>query len=134
VTGPRTESRMSADSRVRVFLARPASHRANRVLTGTSSGRFIERVSKKRPREATGLSRAGRPAGTASATPSGWRRRVFRNSYTYRGRRITVKHWSVKIQHQRLRRTISLVAKNRAAAEIEAQAIHQTILTQGWDA
>jgi len=40
----------------------------------------------------------------------------------------------VKIQHQRVRRTLSLVAKDRAAAAIEAQAIHQTILTQGWEA
>jgi len=59
---------------------------------------------------------------------------VFKNSYTYRGRRFTVKRWSVKIQHGRIRRTFSLGAKNRTAAAIEAQAIYQTIVTQGWDA
>ena len=59
---------------------------------------------------------------------------MFKNFYTYRGRRITVKRWSVKIQHGRIRRTVSLVAKNRTAASVEAQAIYQTILTQGWDA
>ena len=63
-----------------------------------------------------------------------WRRRVFRNSYTYRGRLVPVKHWSVKVQHRGIRRTISLVANTRSAAAIEAQAVHQTILTQGWDA
>jgi DNA-binding NarL/FixJ family response regulator len=63
-----------------------------------------------------------------------WRKRVFKNFYTYRGRRIMVKRWSIKIQHARIRRNFSLVAKNRAAAAIEAQAIHQTIVTQGWDA
>ena len=62
------------------------------------------------------------------------RKRVFKNFYTYRGRRITVKRWSVKIQHGRIRRTVSLVAKNRTAAAVEAQAIYQTIVTQGWDA
>jgi DNA-binding NarL/FixJ family response regulator len=65
---------------------------------------------------------------------SQWRKRVFKNSYTYRGRRITVKRWSVKIQRGRIRRTFSLGATNRAAAAIEAQAIYQTIVTQGWDA
>ena len=59
---------------------------------------------------------------------------MFKNSYTYRGRRITVKRWSVKIQRGRIRRTISLGATNRAAAAIEAQAIYQTIVTQGWEA
>jgi len=65
---------------------------------------------------------------------SQWRNRVFKNFYTYRGRRITVKRWSVKIQHGRIRRTFSLVGTNRTAASIEAQAIYQTIVTQGWDA
>ena len=59
---------------------------------------------------------------------------MFKNFYTYRGRRITVKRWSVKLQRGKIRRTFSLSAKNRAAAAIEAQAIHQTIITQGWDA
>jgi DNA-binding NarL/FixJ family response regulator len=59
---------------------------------------------------------------------------VFKNFYTYRGRRIAVKRWSVKLQHGKIRRTLSLAAKNRSAAAIEAQAIHQTIVTQGWDA
>jgi len=59
---------------------------------------------------------------------------VFKNFYTYRGRRITDKRWSVKIQHGRIRRTFSLVGTNRTAASIEAQAIYERIVTQGWDA
>ncbi len=91
-------------------------------------------MSKKRPREPGAVSalRAGARSDPTAATR--WRRRVYRNFYTYRGQRVPVRHWSVKIQHQRVRRTLSLVAKDRAAAAIEAQAIHQTILTQGWDA
>src|SRR6185436_17182269 len=75
--------------------------------------------------------------GSTRVVPDGasqWRKRVFKNSYTYRGRRISVKRWSVKIQRGRIRRTFSLGAKNRAAAAIDAQAIYQTIVTQGWDA
>jgi len=95
----------------------------------------IDLVSKKRPREPGPLLRVG--ARTARVRHSaGGRRRpgVFRNFYTYRGRRVAVNHWSIKIQHGGIRRTISLVAKSRAAAAIEARAIVQTVLTQGWDA
>ncbi|PYK58092.1 MAG: hypothetical protein DME21_16285, partial [Verrucomicrobia bacterium] len=63
-----------------------------------------------------------------------WRKRIFKNSYTHRRQRVAVKGWSVKIQHRRIRRTFSLAAASRAAAAIEAKAIYQTILTQGWDA
>ena len=105
------------------------------ALTEALSCLSISRVSKKRPRDS-----ARQPSsGKVSTRPvprvaSQWRKRVFKNFYTYRGRRILVKRWSVKIQHWRIRRTFSLVAKNRAAAALEAQAIHQTIVTQGWDA
>jgi DNA-binding NarL/FixJ family response regulator len=72
--------------------------------------------------------------GSAASPASYWRRRVFRNTYTRGGRCIEIKGWSVKIQHHGTRRTFSLAAKNRMAAAVEAQAIYQTILTQGWDA
>jgi DNA-binding NarL/FixJ family response regulator len=100
------------------------------ALTALASCRFIRHMSKKRPRE----TRAGFGPRRDAASATHWRRRVFKNSYTYRGRRVPVRHWSVKIQHQRVRRTVALVAKSRAAAAIEAQAVHQTILTQGWGA
>src|SRR5437867_517528 len=72
--------------------------------------------------------------GPSAASPDGWRQRVFKNTYTRRGRRIALKRWSVKIQHQGVRRTVSLSAANRADAAVEARAIYQTIVTQGWEA
>ena len=72
--------------------------------------------------------------GPSAASPDGWRQRVFKNTYTRRGRRIALKRWSVKIQHQGIRRTLALSATARAAAGLEAQALYQTIITEGWDA
>jgi len=89
-------------------------------------------VSKQRPSSA-----ASAPIQTTealSALADAWQQRVFRNTYTRRGRRIKVRRWSVKIQHQGIRRTVSLAAETRADAAIEAQAIYQTIVTQGWEA
>src|SRR2546430_13612228 len=92
-------------------------------------------MSKQRPRAVTPRTGSGRASPPLVAAATGyWRRRVFKNSYTYCGRRVAVRGWSVKIQHRRIRRTFSLAATNRAAAAIEAKAIYQTILTQGWDA
>jgi len=109
--------------------------RGTKALTGALSWLSISHVSKKRPRDSARQPSSGkvstRPVPHAAIQ---WRKRVFKNFYTYRGRRITVKRWSVKIQHGRIRRTVSLVAKNRTAASVEAQAIYQTIVTQGWDA
>jgi len=111
------------------------SERGTKALTEALSCLSISHVSKKRPRVSAGQPSSGkvstRPVPHAAIQ---WRKRVFKNFYTYRGRRITVKRWSVKIQHGRIRRTVSLAATNRTAAAIEAQAIYQTILTQGWDA
>lgn len=45
-----------------------------------------------------------------------------------------MKGWSVKIQHQRRRRTFSLAASDREKAAQEAWQIHQTILEHGWEA
>lgn len=71
----------------------------------------------------------------ASRDPkANWAGRVFKNTYTRGGRRIEIRGWSVKIQHQGTRRTFSLAAKTRAAAQVEAQAVYQTIVTQGWEA
>lgn len=42
--------------------------------------------------------------------------------------------WSVKIQHEGVRRTLSLQSATRDAAATEAAAIHNTILAKGWDA
>ena len=63
-----------------------------------------------------------------------WRQRVFKNTYTRGDKLRTVKGWSVKIQHHGVRRTFSLGSARRVEAAVEAQAIYQTILTEGWEA
>ncbi|PYK99328.1 MAG: hypothetical protein DME19_09040 [Verrucomicrobia bacterium] len=63
-----------------------------------------------------------------------WRRRVFRNTYTRKGRAIRVKKWSVKIQHRGRRRTFSLAARSRPEAAREAQSLYQLIRARGWEA
>jgi DNA-binding NarL/FixJ family response regulator len=92
-------------------------------------------MSKQRPSGAVARPVTGLGANASIPVPTGhWRKRVFKNTYTRDGRCIEVKNWSVKIQHQGTRRTFSLAAGSRAAAAVEAQAIYQTIVTQGWDA
>ncbi|HEY9510596.1 MAG TPA: hypothetical protein VIV82_12120, partial [Verrucomicrobiae bacterium] len=49
-----------------------------------------------------------------------WMRRVFQNSYSYRGTLRRVRGWSVKIQYQGHRRTLSLRSKDQLAAAEEA--------------
>src|SRR5256884_6185934 len=91
-------------------------------------------MSKQRPRPFHPSPWPKASSSAAVAATGYWRKRIFKNSYTHRGQRVAVKGWSVKIQHRRIRRTFSLSAASRAAAAIEAKAIYQTILTQGWDA
>jgi DNA-binding NarL/FixJ family response regulator len=114
---------------------RSAHQRPTKALTGALACLSISHVSKKRPRDSVRqLSSAKVATRLVPSAASQWRNRVFKNFYTYRGRRFTAKRWSVKIQHGKIRRTFSLGANNRTAAAIEAQAIYQTIVTQGWDA
>ena len=73
-----------------------------------------------------------------SAAPVGdynfWSRRLFKNSYTRSGRRMNVASWAVKIQHLGRRHTFSLGAPDRETAAVEAKAICETIVAEGWDA
>jgi DNA-binding NarL/FixJ family response regulator len=66
--------------------------------------------------------------------PAYWERRLFRNTFTYKDRRIKVNGWSVKMQLSGKRKTFSLSSSNRLQAAIEASQIYQMINTQGWDA
>jgi len=63
-----------------------------------------------------------------------WAPRLFKNTFTYKGRRKKVNAWSVKMQLFGQRKTFSLHASDRTKAAIEASYIYQTITTQGWDA
>jgi DNA-binding NarL/FixJ family response regulator len=62
-----------------------------------------------------------------------WRKRVFKNSYTRAGKRCRVKHWSIKVQRNGVRRTISLQSRDRTDAAIEAQELYRKIDAQGSD-
>lgn len=66
--------------------------------------------------------------------PAYWRRRLFKNAFTYKGKRVKVVAWSVKIQLYGKRKAFTLVSTNRAQAAGEACQIYQTILDQGWEA
>lgn len=90
---------------------------------------------KKRPRGA--LSRAVRESiipPPSKMEPEYWERRLFKNTFTYKGRTMTVNGWAVKIQLFGKRKTFSLNASDRTQAAAEASHIYQTINTQGWDA
>jgi len=76
-------------------------------------------VSKKRPR-------------VAGAAPSRrelvyWRERLFKNSYTYKGRLARVSGWSIKIQYRGERRTFSLAASRKDNAAREAYRLYQKL-------
>lgn len=90
-------------------------------------------MSKLRPstfsEEASLIQKAEAPVGSGRI----WHGQIFKNTFTRNGRRIKLKHWSVKIQHQRRRRTFSLLPSSRAQALKEAQEIHRMILEHGWE-
>jgi DNA-binding NarL/FixJ family response regulator len=70
----------------------------------------------------------------SSAISAAWQRRIFRNSFTRRGKTYRVKGWAFKIQLDGRRRTFSLAGGSRAAAAREARALYYAVLTQGWEA
>src|SRR5438477_9986886 len=75
-----------------------------------------------------------RRRGSVPADTNEWIGRLFKNSYTRTGRRVVLGSWSVKIQHEGHRRTFSLSAPTRRGAAIEARAIYESILSEGWNA
>ncbi|HEU5126257.1 MAG TPA: response regulator transcription factor [Verrucomicrobiae bacterium] len=66
--------------------------------------------------------------------PAYWEKRLFKNTFTYKGRSRKVNAWCVKMQLFGRRKTFSLSSSDRAKAAIEASHIYQTINGQGWDA
>ncbi len=63
-----------------------------------------------------------------------WERRLFKNTFTYQGRRREVNGWAVKLQLFGKRKTFSLHSSDRKEAALEACQIYQTVHTQGWEA
>jgi hypothetical protein len=94
----------------------------------------LPNMSEKRPRRAHSSSAATSTKVDlpANAELQRWMRRVFQNSYSYRGTLRRVRGWSVKIQYQGHRRTFSLHSKDRIAAAEEAARLYQEIITEGW--
>jgi DNA-binding NarL/FixJ family response regulator len=62
-----------------------------------------------------------------------WRERLFKSTYTYKGRLFKVRTWSVKIQHLGRRKTFSLPSSHRRQAAEEACQLYRTIVSQGWE-
>jgi DNA-binding NarL/FixJ family response regulator len=66
--------------------------------------------------------------------PVYWRSRLYRNVFTYQGRRVAVRSWSVKIQVHGKRKAFTLQSRNRVEAANEACRIYQTVMGHGWEA
>lgn len=98
-----------------------------RLFEGTCL-RFLDwlssRVSKKRPSK-LGSTKPREVVDRFSEDY--WRTRVFRNTYTHRGRRFVVGRWSVKIQIAGVRRTFSLESAELDSAAREALLLYQRL-------
>ena len=93
---------------------------ANKQVQG-----YRKEMSRKRLRTAKAISKRD---------PAYWRERLFKNAFTYKGRRSEVRCWSVKIQLLNKRKSFTLSSQDRAQAAGEACQIYQTIIEQGWEA
>ncbi len=63
-----------------------------------------------------------------------WKKRLFRNSFTYRGERRWVSGWCIKVQHGGERRTLRLPAESRELAATEAASVYAKLRRGGWTA
>src|SRR5688572_3658136 len=63
-----------------------------------------------------------------------WVGRLFKNTFTNKGKRRLVNGWSVKIQVLGRRKTFTLSSSDPAVAAAEACQIYQIICSQGWEA
>ncbi len=63
-----------------------------------------------------------------------WERRLFRNSFTYRGERRLVVGWCVKLQWKGERRTVRLRSADRRQAAQEALELFGELRRGGWSA
>ena len=89
-------------------------------------------MSKKRPR-ATPASGGSGALAASKQDPTYWRERLFKCRYTYKGRQFEVRHWSVKIQHLRRRKTFTLHSTEWNQAAEEACELYRALVTRGWD-
>jgi DNA-binding NarL/FixJ family response regulator len=94
----------------------------------------MRKMSKQRPSTTLPPPRPRAGDAVQRAALRRWSARLFKNFYTRRGRRIRLRAWSVKIQHEGRRHTFSLGVIPRPAAARKAYALHRTIVLRGWDA
>lgn len=66
--------------------------------------------------------------------PAYWRDCLYKNVFSYKGRQVEVRAWSVKIQLLGKRKAFTLSSRSRAQAAGEACQIYQTIVEHGWEA
>ncbi len=90
-------------------------------------------MSKKRPSKARAQSLDLPPRAVSKWERPYWRRRLFKNTYTHKGRRFQIRNWCVKIQHLRQRRTLSLTSSDFDRAAAEACQAYRRIVLHGWD-
>jgi DNA-binding NarL/FixJ family response regulator len=90
----------------------------------------LKPMSKQRPSKMVRVAQAA----ARVEVENSWAKRLFQNTYTRSGRRMKLEGWSIKIQHQGRRHTFPLGAPEREAAAVEAKAIYETIVAEGWDA
>ena len=92
-------------------------------------------VAKQRPSKAEELEiknkvRADSPKNTRRY----WSQRLHQAAYTRSGVAHKVRHWSIKIQHRGIRRSISLATISRSLAAQRAHQIYESIQSLGWQA
>jgi DNA-binding NarL/FixJ family response regulator len=86
-------------------------------------------ISKQR--QGTAVHRNG--SAESDETSNSWSKRLFKNTSTRGGQQKKAESWSVKIEHLGRRRTFSLGAADKTTAAVEAKAIFETIVAEGWD-
>src|ERR1035437_611588 len=101
-----------------------------RPLTDTSKWSSLKPMSKQRPSNSI----HGAKSVGSLEVQNFWAKRIFKNTYTRGGRCMKVNGWSVKIQHRGRRHTFSLGTSDKVAAMVEAKAIYETLVAEGWDA
>ncbi len=67
-------------------------------------------------------------------TQTYWNQRLYQAGYSRNGKSHRVRHWSIKVQHQGIRRSIPLATATRSVAAERALQIYQSIRYRGWQA
>lgn len=92
-------------------------------------------MSKQRPSKRSSQAESKARSGANSKdTQSYWYQRLFQAGYSRNGKSHRVRFWSIKVQHQGVRRSIPLATASRTVAAERALHIYQSIRYRGWQA